>query len=104
MSFDYVFHPFVMLWCGQGLHFLKILRDYEMSGKPIGPIDWLRKHPYAAMFSVVAGFVVYGFLYTSNQLTHAGAFTAGYMADSLINAFTKREHDKVEANQQEVSK
>lgn len=57
----------------------------------MSPREYVRKHPYSFWFSVIGGFIVYGFLYTSGQITVVGAFTAGYMADSMISVFTEKE-------------
>lgn len=94
----YLFHPFTMLWAGQLLHFLKLLRDQEVlgPGKGQGFREFIKSHPYGIMFSIVAGFVAYGFLFTSNQLNAAAAFTAGYMADSVVNAFTTKQLKKID--------
>lgn len=93
-----VFHPFAMLWAGQLLHFLKLMRDQELlgQGKGQGAKAFIKDHKYGIMFSIVAGFVAYGFLFTSNQLNSAAAFTAGYMADSVVNAFTQKTIKKIE--------
>lgn len=95
---SYMFHPFTMLWAGQLLHFLKLLRDQELlgSGKGQGFKEFVSTHPWSITFSIVAGFVAYGFLFTSNQLNAASAFTAGYMADSVVNAFTSKTIKKIE--------
>lgn len=94
--FAVIFHPWVMMWCGQGLHFLKELRDIEVAGQHPKPWKIIRSKPFSAAFRVLAGFVAYGFLYASDQLTVAGAFTAGYMADSVVTAFSSRELKKIE--------
>jgi hypothetical protein len=86
-----------MLWMGQILHLLKSLRDEELAGKPTGKA-YFKKHRFSIGFSIVAGFVAYGFLFTSNQLNAAAAFTAGYMADSVVNAFTGKAIKKIEDN------
>lgn len=88
--FDFLFHPFIMMWMGQLLHMLKSLKEMEVSGKNITIKRYVRSHPYSMAFSFFAGFVAYGFLYSANQLTMAGAFTAGYMADSIISSFTDK--------------
>lgn len=93
-----LFHPFAMLWAGQLLHFLKLLKDEELlgPGKGQGFWDFIRAHPYSIAFSIVAGFCAYGFLFNTNQLNVASAFTAGYMADSVVNAFTSKTIKKIE--------
>lgn len=88
--FDFLFHPFIMMWMGQLLHMLKSLKEMEVSGKNITIKRYVRSHPYSMAFSFFAGFVAYGFLYSANQLTMAGAFTAGYMADSIVSSFTDK--------------
>lgn len=94
--FHIMFHPFLMMWAGQLLHLFKKLKELETEGQIISIKTFFRSHPYSVLFSMLAGFVVYGFLFTSNQLTAAGAFTAGYMADSMVSAFTNRELKRVE--------
>lgn len=93
-----LFHPFAMLWYGQLLHFLKLMREQELIGvgKGQGARQFIKEHKYGIMFSVIAGIVAYGFLHTSNQLNVAGAFTAGYMADSVVNAFTNKTIKQIE--------
>jgi hypothetical protein len=88
--FDFLFHPFIMMWMGQVLHMLKALKELEVSGKRVTIKRYVKSHPYSIAFSFFAGFVAYGFLYSANQLTMAGAFTAGYMADSIISSFTDK--------------
>lgn len=93
-----VFHPFAMLWAGQVLHFLKLMRDQELlgQGKGQGARAFIKDHKYGIMFSLIAGMVAYGFLHTSGQLNVAGAFTAGYMADSVVNSITNRTLKQIE--------
>lgn len=90
LIFEVLFHPFAMLWYGQGLHLMKNLRDLERAGTMMTVRAYMLKYPYSMAFSVLAGLVAYGFLYSSGQLNVAAAFTAGYMADSVVNAFTGR--------------
>lgn len=97
--FEIMFHPFAMMWYGQAMHVVKNLRDRELSGKPIGLRGYLKAHPFASLFSLLAGFAAYGLMYSTGQLTQAGALTAGYMADSVVNAFTNRELRRIEAQQ-----
>lgn len=94
--FKIMFHPWAMMWAGQFLHAAKKLKEMESQGLIVSPKEFLRKNPYSIIFSLIGGFVVYGFLYTANQLTTTGAFTAGYMADSMISSFTNRELKKVD--------
>lgn len=89
--FGVLFHPFLMMWMGQMLHVLKTLKGLEAAGRSVPLKKYIKQHPYTVAFSFFAGIVVYGFLYSANQLTIAGAFTAGYMADSMITAFTDKE-------------
>ena len=89
--FGVLFHPFLMMWMGQMLHVLKTLKGLEAAGRSVPLKKYIKQHPYTVAFSFFAGIVVYGFLYSAGQLTIAGAFTAGYMADSMITAFTDKE-------------
>lgn len=90
IMFSALFHPFAMLAYGMLLHVLKNLRDLERAGTPQTFRQYTSRFPYSTGFSVLAGVVAYGFLYSSGQLNVASAFTAGYMADSIVNAFTNR--------------
>lgn len=99
--FAILFHPWAMMCAGQGLHFLKNLRDLEAEGIHPSPWGVIKKRPFSAAFRVLAGFVAYGFLYASDQLTVAGAFTAGYMADSVVAAFSGRELKRIEETESE---
>lgn len=99
--FNLIFHPFIMLWCGQWLHILKSLRELETAEKHINIKEYIRLHKYSLAFSFFAGFVAYGFLYSANQLTMAGAFTAGYMADSIISTFTDKTLKKLAGGEEE---
>lgn len=88
--FELLFHPFAMLWCGQLLHTLKLLRETEAVKKSVSLKKFIGEHKYAILFSVVAGIVVYGVLHTSGQMNQVAAFTAGYMADSMVNTIARR--------------
>ncbi len=89
--FTIIFHPFVVMWMGQLLHMLKKLRDDEENGASLGLWTYIHTHPYRILFSVIAGIVVYGLLHTSHQINVASAFACGYMAESMIGAFTKKQ-------------
>jgi len=88
--------PALMMWAGQALHLLKKLRELEVAGSIISPLQFFRQHPYSVLFSVVAGMVAFGMLYATQQLNPIGAFTAGYMADSVVNAFTTKSLRKID--------
>ena len=94
--FKILFHPWVMMWTGQLLHMAKKLKELETAGRIISPVQFFREHPYAVVFSLLAGFIVYGLMHTSNQLTPIGAFTAGYMAESVLSVFTNREIKRID--------
>lgn len=91
-----MFHPFAMMWYGQFLHIVKNLRDKELAGTPLSIREFIKKHPFASLFSLLAGFAAYGIMFSTGQLTQVGALTAGYMADSVVNAFTSREIRRIE--------
>lgn len=80
---------------------LKSLKEIEVAGKNITIKRYIKSHPYSIAFSFFAGFVAYGFLYSANQLTMAGAFTAGYMADSIISSFTDKTLKKLAKDDEE---
>ena len=89
MSVDALFHPFAILLLGQLMHALKKLREVEVEGRYITPLAYLKAHPYSVAFSLVAGVVAYAMLREIGQLNTVGAFTAGYMADSVVNTFAQ---------------
>ena len=90
-----LFGCWAMMWAGQLLHLLRVFKDLEeVTGGP-SAWSWIKTHPWTILYSVLAGFVAYGFLFTANQLTTIGAFTAGYMADSVVNAFVAKERKKI---------
>lgn len=88
--FDIIFHPFAMLWYGQSLHMLKLLKEMEVMKKGANFNRFLTEHKYSILFSIMAGIVVYGVLHSSGQMNQMAAFTAGYMADSMVNTIARR--------------
>lgn len=90
------FGCWAMLCAGQSLHLLRKFKDLEEVTNGPSAWSWVKTHPWSILYSILAGVVAYGFLLAANQLTPIGAFTAGYMADSLINAFTAKALKRVE--------
>lgn len=92
----WLFGTLAMMWMGQALHLLRVFKDLEDVVNGPTAWSWIKSHPWTIMYSVLAGLVAYGFLLTANQLTTIGAFTAGYMADSVVNAFVAKEQKRIE--------
>lgn len=105
MDFEtWLVHPFVLLWMGQALHFAKALRDREIAGQGVSVRKFLRAHPWAIVFSIIAGLVVYALAQSMGQLNPLSAFTAGYMADSAVSAFATRGLKAIEREPEEKPK
>lgn len=96
----WLFGTLSMMWLGQALHLLRVFKDLEDVTNGPTAWQWIKSHPWTILYSVLAGLAAYGFLLTANQLTTIGAFTAGYMADSVVNAFVAKEQKRFEGDKQ----
>lgn len=86
-----------MFWGGQAVHLLKIFTENETIPDAPSAREWIKKHPWTMAYSVVAGLISFGVLYSMNWLNPIGALTCGYTIDSVMNGFTDRAQQKLAA-------